>query len=123
MRKLRNPLKDSGSNPQDLQRILADIHAYINPSEFTVTADFSVPVFDGELYLLCTNTGSITITHTDKPKDKARLIVIRAGTGAVSVSGNGININGASSLTISTQYNAPVVQYFETLNRHILVGQ
>ena len=123
MRNLRSPLNEGLSDPQILQRILADIHGYINPNEYAVTDDFNVPEFDGELYLICTNSGSITITHTDSPKDKARLIVIRAGTGAVNVSGNGNNINGAASLTISAQYNAPVIQYFETLGAHIVAGQ
>jgi hypothetical protein len=117
-RKLRQPLQDS-----DTLRVLTDLHSFVNPSEIEVTADFSVPEFDGELYLICTNSGTITITHTNKPKDKSRLIVIRSNTGAVSVSGNGNNINGASSLTISAQYNAPIIQYFETLGAHILVGQ
>jgi len=107
----------------DSLRVLTDLHSYLAPSEFEITDDFSVPYFDGELYLICTNSETITITHTNKPKDKSRLIVVRAGAGAVSISGNGTDINGASSLSLSTQYEAPVIQYFETLNAHILVGQ
>mgnify|MGYP000091142330 CR=1 FL=1 len=123
MRKLRNPLKDArADNWQDTQRILADIHTFINPVSLEITADYSVPQFDGVLYLLCTNSGTITITHTDSPKDLAHLVVARVGTGAVSIAGNGININGASSLSIASQYDVADVQFFEAINRHLVVN-
>lgn len=121
-RKLRQPLTQlQEATWQDAVRILADIHSYINPDEYNITADFNVPQFDGELFLLCTNTSSITITHTNKPKDKSHLIVVRAGSGAVSISGNGKTINGLTSQNLPSQYDVMDVQFFETLDKFIIV--
>jgi len=121
VRKLRNPLKDARpENWQDTQRILADIHTFINPVSLEITADYSVPQFDGELYLVCTNSAAITITHTDAPKDLSHLCVVRT-SGPVTISGNGKNINGSSTLSLPAVYDFADIQFFEITDEFIIV--
>ena len=60
-------------------------------------------------------TSNITITLNATPADQETVIVKRVtAAGNVTVSGNGNNIDGAASSTLSTNYDSLTVRYFDS---------
>jgi 5-deoxy-D-glucuronate isomerase len=60
-------------------------------------------------------TSSITVTLNASPADQEEVIVKRVtAAGNVTVSGNGNNIDGSSSSTLSANYDSITVRYFDS---------
>lgn len=77
-----------------------------------VSANYSAGI--GDLYIDAVGGASgITITLDANPIDGQRHEVWKndAGVGAVGIAGNGKNINGSSSISLSSQYDAATLVY------------
>ncbi|HMA77698.1 MAG TPA: hypothetical protein VKP88_00985 [Candidatus Paceibacterota bacterium] len=89
-----------------LDGVLRQLASEARPTVFEVDADTTLEPISYQL-LICTNTSPITLTVNDTPTTRDVLIVKAAGTGQVTIDGNGKNIDGNSTLILTTQYSAP----------------
>lgn len=70
-----------------------------------ITGNYSVTGEFSHETVICNNTSAVTVTLPARTEG-ARVTVVRASTGAVTIDGNGTNIAGTSTRTLSTQYTA-----------------
>lgn len=83
--------------PVDLKRL----------DDFTIEAGDTAFTTTGDQFITCLNTADATITLNPNPADGEDLIIWRTDAGVV-VSGD---INGGTSLTINSAYDAPHLKY------------
>lgn len=119
-RRIRDPnarMRHLGKLPvekqlKEIRNALVDMWAVVNP--FFIGKDASYTTTGGAAWevVVCTNTGSITISLHSNPKDGDQVTVKRQNTGAVTVDTAGSEtIDGAASKSIASQYDFLTVVY------------
>jgi hypothetical protein len=128
-RRIRSP--QEARTWEELRDLFAfDAWRYIRPFVTVQTADYtttraSSPVGPPGWEIViadATGTSVQTITLATNPVDQQRVTVKRKRTGPVTVATEGSEtIDGAASVTVGTQYDAPLMLYTEDGGEWILI--
>ena len=114
-RTLRNPINTRDFN--ELQQTVWDLYQYIVPFSISVTADYTTTGKVGYEKVVVDSTSSTTVTLHSGAEDKQRVQVVRHSSSPVTVATEGSEtINGASTITIGSQYDSPLFEWDDVLN-------
>ncbi len=114
IRNLRNPnALPAQPSPEQLRDSLVDIWSLVSPHTDSVSASHTTSGAVALETLICTNSIAITVTLHGKPADGDEVVVKRQNA-QVTIAGNGQTIDGAATLVLSAQYDAPHLHYTES---------
>ena len=93
--------KISGANFNT--QLAASVELSIAPVFIEVSGDYTIT--DDNIIVVVTGSGLATITLKASPNRGDKAIIIRASTATVTVDGNGLNVVGAATQTLTTKYD------------------
>ena len=93
--------KITGSNFKT--QLAAAVELAIAPVFIEVSGDYTIT--DDNIIVVVTGSGLATITLKATPNRGDKAIIIRASSANVTVNGNGLNVVGSATQTLSTKYD------------------
>jgi|APSaa5957512535_1039671.scaffolds.fasta_scaffold02811_4 archaellum component FlaG (FlaF/FlaG flagellin family) len=84
-------------------QLAASVETAIDPVFIEVSGDYTIT--DDNIIVVVTGAGLATITLKATPNRGDKAIIMRASTANVTVDGNGLNVVGSATQTLSTKYD------------------
>ena len=120
---LRDPLAIKvPAETEPLRQVVIDMFDLVKPFYSRQTAAYTTTGAAALEIVEVDSSGSVTVSLHKSPKDGQQVIVKRMGTGAVSVDSEGSEtIDGATSKSISSQYDALRVVYLDASGEYLVI--
>ena len=84
-------------------QLAASVETAIDPVFIEVSGDYTIT--DDNIIVVVTGAGLATITLRATPNRGDKAIIMRASTANVTVDGNGLNVVGSATQTLTTKYD------------------
>ena len=84
-------------------QLAAAVELAIDPVFIEVSGDYTIT--DDNIIVVVTGTNAATITLKATPNRGDNAVIIRTSSANVTVNGNGLNVAGAPTQTLSTKYD------------------
>ena len=121
---LRVPEEYDTRHEENVREVLIDLYGLVKPFVTNQSGDYTTTGEAAFEYVRTTSTGTgtQTISLHATPRDLDRVQVKRAGTAPVTVDTDGSEtIDGNASITIGSQYDAPLMMYTDEAGEWELV--